>query len=145
MNLKDIAQQTAVIHQREITLKDNEGNDVITTAYMRKLPFNLVWGGESLTDEDGNKLNDEQIIARRIAYTFVDKAGKPLFTESQVYGIGENALRADIVFALMTAMGELNDLGKIFGIPSSPMKTNSGASSLSTESVGTQSKKPRVQ
>lgn len=80
-------------------------------------------------------------VAGRIAASICDEQGKPIFTPADITGEADperGALDGSLTVALLLAIQEVNDLGKT---SSSAPKTNSGASSSSTESEAEQSPK----
>lgn len=120
--------------EKEISWK--QGYKRITaTVYVRPMGYHtatsdvLAFGGKV----DG--------VAGRIAASICDEQGKPVFTPADITGEADperGALDGALTVALLLAIQEVNDLGKT---SSSAPKTNSGASSSSTESAAKPSPK----
>ncbi|MBS6032046.1 MAG: phage tail assembly chaperone family protein, TAC [Pantoea sp.] len=120
--------------EKEITWKQGD-KEFTATVYVRPMGYHtatsdvLAMGGKV----DG--------VAGRIAASICDEAGKPVFTPADITGEADpdrGSLDGALTIALLVAIQEVNDLGKI---SSSAPKTNSGASSSSTASAGALSQK----
>lgn len=112
--------------EKEITWYQGD-QKLIATVYVRPMGYHtatsdvLAFGGKV----DG--------VAGRIAASICDEFGKPVFTPADITGEADpdrGALDGGLTVALLMAIQEVNDLGKT---SSSAPKTNSGASSSSTE------------
>ena len=120
--------------EKEITWKQGD-KEFTATVYVRPMGYHtatsdvLAMGGKV----DG--------VAGRIAASICDEHGKTVFTPADITGEADpdrGALDGALTVALLVAIQEVNDLGKI---TSSAPKTSSGASSSSTESADAPSPK----
>lgn len=91
--------------------------------HLRPLPFTLVFDAK---DGDGNTIGGNELIAKRVAYCFVNEVGEPIFTEDQLLGNDAKIVPPDVVIALHDVVVEENNLGKIYA--SLLKKMNSGVS-----------------
>lgn len=100
-----------------------QGEDTLTgTVYIRRLSYETAKADivSSVAKADG--------IAARIAACILDEEGKPIFTAADVNGDANperGPLNHNLTIALLTAIGEVNHMGKS---PSLPTKKESGTS-----------------
>lgn len=134
--------------EKEIRWK--QGKDTLTaTVFVRPL------GYQSAVSDVLAAGGKQDSIAGRIAAAICDEEGYPVFTAldithgpldpSELEKDPEStkrlgALDGNLTVALLTAIHEVNNLGKT---TSSPTSTSSGTNSSSPESAGARSRKPR--
>lgn len=113
--------------EKEITWKQGE-NEFTATVYIRPLGYYT-----AMTDVMAANGRVDG-VAGRIAASICDEEGKPVFKPQDITGEADperGALDGALTIALLVAIQEVNDLGKM----NSPEKTKSGVSSSSTELV----------
>lgn len=123
--------------QKEVTWKQG-ADDMTATVYVRRLSYHTA------ISDINSMAGRQDAVAGRIAACIVDGKGKPVFTVKDITGEADperGPLDGNLTVALLTAIGEVNNLGKTTNSASS---TNSGTSSSSTASAATASKKPSV-
>lgn len=134
--------------EKEINWK--QGKDTITaTVFVRPL------GYQTAVSDVLSAGGKQDSIAGRIAAAICDEDGNPVFTALDItHGPLDKeelskdpestkrlgALDGNLTVALLTAIHEVNNLGKT---PSSPNSTSSGTNSSSPASVAPRSRKPR--
>lgn len=111
--------------EKEITWKQGE-DEFTATVYIRPLGYHT-----AMTDvmAASGRLDG---VAGRIAASICDEEGKPVFKPQDITGEADperGALDGSLTIALLVAIQEVNDLGKM----SSPEKTKSGVSLSLTE------------
>ncbi|URD40651.1 phage tail assembly chaperone family protein, TAC [Pseudomonas sp. BYT-5] len=134
--------------EKEISWR--QGDDTLTaTVFVRPL------GYQSAVSDVLAAGGKQDSIAGRIAAAICDEEGNPVFTALDItHGPLDpaelakdrdstkrlGALDGNLTVALLTAIHEVNNLGKT---PNSASSTNSGTSSSSPASAGARSRKPR--
>lgn len=120
--------------QKEITWQQGD-NQLTATVYVRRLSYH------SAVNDVAALRGKKDPVAGRIAACIVDADGKPVFTPEDITGEADKTrgpLDGNLTVALLTAIGEVNNLGKGTNSASS---TNSGTSSSSPASAAKASKK----
>jgi len=121
--------------EKEITWRQGE-EEFSATVYIRPLGYH-----SAMTDVMAANGRVDG-VAGRIAASVCDENGKPVFTPADITGEADperGALDGALTIALLVAIQEVNDLGKMSSAPT----MNSGASSSSTVSAGKPSRRLR--
>jgi len=107
-SLKQAGAFTGAPVEKEITWKQGEAEHTMTT-YVRPLSF-------SAAVSDIRSMNGQgDAVAGRIAASIVDEKGVPVFTPADITGEADperGALDGNLTMALLTAISEVNHLGK---------------------------------
>lgn len=108
-NLKNSGSFVGAPVKKEISW--SQGNEKFTaTTYVKKFTFN------SAIESIGAGLkNRQQVMAYRIASCICDSEGKAVFSYEDVTGESDperGAINGDLAIALLTAINEVNNLGK---------------------------------
>lgn len=134
--------------EKEITWRQGE-NTLTATVFVRPL------GYQSAVSDVLAAGGKQDSIAGRIAAAICDEEGNPVFTALDItHGPLDpdelakdknstkrmGALDGNLTVALLTAIHEVNNLGKM---PSSPSSTSSGTNSSSPGSAAPRSRKPK--
>lgn len=106
--LKEMGAFTGAPVEKEITWK--QGSDELTaTVYVRRLSYKT-----TVSDIQAMK-NKSDAIAGRIAASICDESGKPIFSPEDITGDADpdrGPLDGNLTMALLSAIGEVNELGK---------------------------------
>lgn len=106
--LKEMGAFTGAPVEKEITWK--QGKDELTaTVYVRRLSYKT-----AVSDLQAMKNNTDG-VAGRIAASICDEKGKPIFTPDDITGDADpdrGPLDGNLTMALLSAIGEVNELGK---------------------------------
>lgn len=134
-SLKEAGAFTGRPVEKEITWRQGE-EEFSATVYIRPLGYH-----SAMTDvmAANGRVGG---VAGRIAASVCDENGKPVFTPADITGEADperGALDGALTIALLVAIQEVNDLGKMNSAPT----MNSGASSSSTASAGKPSRRLR--
>ncbi len=122
--------------EKEIKWQQGE-KEIVATVYVRPLGF------QTAINDALSAAGKVQVHAGRIAASICDEQGKPVFTVEDITGEADpsrGSLDPNLTFALLTAIGQVNNVGKT--TPSPPTKS-SGTNSSSPESAGARSRKPK--
>lgn len=125
-NLKKAGAFTGRPIEKEITWKQGE-EELTATVFIRPAGYHAATQG---IQASAGKIDG---VAGYIAAAVCDEAGNPIFTPKDITGEADperGALDGALTVALLVAIQEVNELGKM----SSPPKMKSGASSSSTAS-----------
>lgn len=120
--------------KKEITWKQGD-TEHTATVYVRPL------GYQSAVSDLISGVGKQDGVAGRIAVSICDEAGNPVFTVGDITGAADperGALDGNLSMALLTVIGEVNQLGKM---TSSPKKKSSGTRSPSRSAA--RSPKPK--
>lgn len=120
--------------KKEITWKQGD-TEHTATVFVRPL------GYQSAVSDLMSGVGKQDGVAGRIAVSICDEAGNPVFTVGDITGAADperGALDGNLSMALLTVIGEVNQLGKM---TSSPTKTSSGTKLRSRS--GPRSPKPK--
>lgn len=134
-SLKEAGAFTGRPVEKEITWRQGE-EEFSATVYIRPLGYH-----SAMTDVMAANGRVDG-VAGRIAASVCDENGKPVFTPADITGeadLERGALDGALTIALLVAIQEVNDLGKMNSAPT----MNSGASSSSTASAGKPSRRLR--
>lgn len=121
--------------EKEITWVQGEV-ELTATVYVRPMGF------QTAVNDVLSASGQAEVHAARIAASICDEAGKAVFGIGDITGEADpdrGPLDANLTFALMTVIGQVNNMGKK---TSSPAKTSSGTSSSSRASAAKRSRKP---
>ena len=134
-SLKEAGAFTGRPVEKEITWRQGE-EEFSATVYIRPLGYH-----SAMTDVMAANGRVDG-VAGRIAASVCDENGKPVFTPADITGEADperGALDGALTIALLVAIQEVNDLGKMNSAPT----MNSGVSSSSTVSAGKPSRRLR--
>lgn len=132
-NLKKAGAFTGRPIEKEITWKQGE-EEFTATVFIRPAGYHAATQG---IQASAGKIDG---VAGYIAAAVCDEEGNPVFTAKDITGEADperGALDGALTVALLVAIQEVNELGKM----SSPPKMKSGASSSSTASAAGRSRK----
>lgn len=107
-SLKEMGAFTGAPVEREITWKQGE-TSLTATVYVR--PLSYLSAKSDLLAMKGNG----DAVAGRIAASICSDAGKPIFTPEDITGEADpdrGPLDGNLTMALLTVIGEVNNLGK---------------------------------
>ncbi|HHF7996729.1 phage tail assembly chaperone family protein, TAC [Escherichia coli] len=134
-NLKKAGAFTGRPIEKEITWKQGE-EELTATVFIRPAGYHAATQG---IQASAGKIDG---VAGYIAAAVCDEAGNPIFTAKDITGEADperGALDGALTVALLVAIQEVNELGKM----SSPPKMKSGVNSSSTASAAERSRKRR--
>ncbi|HHJ4580932.1 phage tail assembly chaperone family protein, TAC [Escherichia coli] len=134
-NLKKAGAFTGRPIEKEITWKQGD-EELTATVFIRPAGYHAATQG---IQASAGKIDG---VAGYIAAAVCDEAGNPVFTAKDITGEADpdrGALDGALTVALLVAIQEVNELGKM----TSPPKMKSGANSSSTASAEEQSLKLR--
>ncbi|MDU1090526.1 MAG: phage tail assembly chaperone family protein, TAC [Leclercia adecarboxylata] len=134
-NLKKSGAFTGRPIEKEITWKQGD-EELTATVFIRPAGYHAATQG---IQASAGKIDG---VAGYIAAAVCDEAGNPVFTAKDITGEADpnrGALDGALTVALLVAIQEVNELGKM----TSPPKMKSGANSSSTASAEEQSLKLR--
>lgn len=132
-NLKKAGAFTGRPIEKEITWKQGE-DELTATVFIRPAGYHAATQG---IQASAGKIDG---VAGYIAAAVCDEAGNPIFTPKDITGEADperGALDGALTVALLVAIQEVNELGKM----SSPPKMKSGVNSSSTASAAGRSRK----
>ena len=107
--LKQAGAFTGAPIKSEVTWKNVEGDELTATVYIQRLNYR-----SAISDLESSR-NKKDILAGRIAACIVDKDGQPIFTADDITGDADpdrGPLDGNLTIALLSAIGEANNLGK---------------------------------
>ena len=107
-SLKELGAFTGAPVEKEITWKKG-GEEFTATVFVRPLSY-----ASAVSDVKAIASNGDG-VAGRIAASICDEHGKPVFTAEDITGEADperGALDSALTIALLTAIGEVNSLGK---------------------------------
>ncbi|MBK0032751.1 phage tail assembly chaperone family protein, TAC [Erwinia sp. S43] len=107
--------------EKEISWKNKLGKKIKATVFIRPEGYQTAVGNLLAHNARADG------VAGRIAASVCDEEGKPIFTPKDITGEadpGRGALDGELTIALLVAIKEVNDLGKM---TASAPPTNSGA------------------
>ncbi len=107
-SLKDMGAFTGAPVEREITWKHGSVEHT-ATVFVRRLSYN------SAVSDITASVSKTDPVAGRIAASICDEKGNPVFTVADITGEADpdrGPLSGNLTMALLTAIGEVNGLGK---------------------------------
>ena len=108
-SLKEMGAFTGAPVEKEITWKQGD-KEHTATVFVRRLSYK-----SAVSDIKAMQSEEKDVIAGRIASCICDKSGKPIFTPEDVTGDADpdrGPLDGNLTMALVTVIGEVNELGK---------------------------------